>query len=167
MEISMLCLGALLMVGLQDNVEQCPVIVPQREVREFSYEDAQLLMRIAQAEAGNQGVEGMELVMAVVLNRAASDEFPDTIEKVIFQNNQFQPVTDGRFYKVELSREAHLALADIEAGAILDEDIVAFEITSNNRSLETYFDYSYTVGGHDFYVSKNKNAAKAAGRGAK
>ena len=155
------------MVGLQDNVEQCPVIVPQREVREFSYEDAQLLMRIAQAEAGNQGVEGMELVMAVVLNRAASDEFPDTIEKVIFQNNQFQPVTDGRFYKVELSREAHLALADIEAGAILDEDIVAFEITSNNRSLETYFDYSYTVGGHDFYVSKNKNAAKAAGRGAK
>ena len=152
------------MVGLQDNVEQCPVIVPQREVREFSYEDAQLLMRIAQAEAGNQGVEGMELVMSVVLNRAASDEFPDTIEKVIFQKNQFQPITNGSFYTVELSKEAHLALADIEAGAILDEDIVAFEITSN-RSLETYFDYAYTVGDHDFYVSKNKNAVKAAGQG--
>lgn len=156
MEISMLCLGALLMVGLQDNVEQCPVIVPQSEVREFSYEDAQLLMRIAQAEAGNQGVKGMELVMAVVLNRKESEDFPDTIEEVIYQPHQFQPVTDGRLEKVTISREAHLALASIEAGAILDEDIMAFEITSNNRSLEAYFDYSYTYGGHDFYIAKAK-----------
>ena len=172
MEIRFFCLGAMILmgqaaagVGIQDNVEQCMVNVPHREVREFSYDDAQLLMRIAQAEAGNQGIKGMELVMAVVLNRTASEEFPDSIEEVIFQEKQFQPVTDGRFDTVTISTEAHLALAYIEAGAALDEDIVAFEITSNKRSLEAYFDYAYTVGGHDFYVSKKKDAAKAAGRG--
>lgn len=130
-------------------------IDPIYDAREFTYEDAQMLMRIAQAEAGNQGKDGMKLVMMVVLNRVASEDFPDTIEEVIFQPHQFQPVSDGRYWEVELSSEVHLALADIETGEPIDETIIAFENTSNN-SLEKYFEYAYTVGAHNFYTAKGE-----------
>ena len=132
-----------------------PAIEPLYDAREFTYDEAQMLMRIAQAEAGNQGVEGMKLVMTVVLNRVASKHFPDTIEGVIFQANQFQPVSDGRYYEVEISTEAHLALADIEEGKPLDTSIIGFEV-STNKSLEKYFDYAYTYGDHDFYTEKGE-----------
>ena len=129
-------------------------IEPMYQPREYSYREAQMLMRIAQAEAGNQGIFGMELVMMVVLNRVEDEAFPNTIEGVIFQEGQFQPVDDGRYWEVEISPEAHLALADIEKGIPLDEEVVAFEITSNRKSLERYFTYCYTEGSHDFYMAK-------------
>ncbi|QHJ73779.1 putative lysin [Butyrivibrio virus Ceridwen] len=132
-----------------------PSIEPLYDAREFTYDEAQMLMRIAQAEAGNQGVEGMKLVMTVVLNRVASNHYPDTIEGVIFQANQFQPVSDGRYYEVEISTEAHLALADIETGKPIDTSLIGFEV-STNKSLEKYFDYAYTYGDHDFYTEKGE-----------
>lgn len=149
-------------------VETVTVTAPQRHIthyedvvtkyqpREYSCEEAQMLMRIAEAEAGNQGKEGMKLVMAVVLNRVESTDFPNSIEDVIFQANQFQPISDGRYYTVELSEEVHLALSEIEQGLPIDTDVIGFEITANNKSLNTYFDYAYTVGGHDFYVQKGE-----------
>lgn len=134
-----------------------PITGARLEVREFTQAEAQALMRIAQAEAGNQGVEGMKMVMAVVLNRTADNDYPDTIEGVIKQPHQFQPITDGRYYKVELSPEVHQALADIEKGEPIDTEVVAFEVTSSN-SLERYFDYAYTVGDHAFYTEKGDDA---------
>ena len=132
-----------------------PYTGARMEPREFTYDEAQMLMRIAQAEAGNQGKEGMEQVMAVVLNRVASDEFPGSIEKVIFEPHQFQPVSDGRYYSVELSPEVHEALAYVESGYPLDTEIIGFEITSSNY-LERYFTYAYTVGDHNFYIAKGE-----------
>lgn len=138
----------------QDLILHYDPIEPIYQPREYTYEEAQMLMRIAQAEAGNQGIIGMELVMMVVLNRVADEAFPNTIEGVIFQPHQFEPVEDGRYWEVEISPEAHLALAEIEKGIPLDEEVVAFEITSNRKSLERYFTYCYTEGSHDFYIAK-------------
>lgn len=123
--------------------------------REFTYEEAQMLMRIAESEAGNQGVDGMKMVMAVVLNRVQDKDYPDSIKDVIFQPHQFQPIQDGRYYKVEISPEAHKALAYVEQGYPLDDQIVAFEIAAN-KTLERYFTYAYTVGSHDFYITKGE-----------
>lgn len=131
-------------------------IRPDNEVREFSYEDAQLLMRIAQAEAGNQGIDGMVKVMAVVLNRVADADYPDNIHDVIYQRYHFASVWDGNFDSVELSVDAHLALAYVESGASLDDKIIGFETTSNHRALEKYYDYCYTEGAHDFYIKKGE-----------
>lgn len=55
------------------------------EVVSFTYDEAQLLMRMAQAEAGNQGIDGMWLVMSVAVNRVRSEHFPDNITDVIYQ----------------------------------------------------------------------------------
>lgn len=75
------------------------------QVTEFTYEEAQLLMRMAQAEAGNQGIDGMWLVMSVAINRVKSKNFPGSITDVIYQSAttkngtviyQFSSVADGR-----------------------------------------------------------------------
>lgn len=128
----------------------------RHEAKAFTYEDAQMLMRIAEAEAGNQGVEGMGVVMAVVLNRVQDKAFPETIKDVIFQPHHFSSVSNGRYYKVEISPEAHEALADFEMGMPYDTEIVGFEASDNGRTLERWFKYAYTIGGHDLYVTKGE-----------
>lgn len=123
------------------------------KVNEFTLEEARLLMKIAQAEAGNQGSDGMWLVMSVVLNRVKSPDYPDTLKEVIYQPYQFSSVNDGNFDGQEtLSTDTHEALARIEAGDVAEE-IIAFE-TINNRELDKYFCEAFTFRNHRFYTSK-------------
>lgn len=123
---------------------------------QLSYDDAQLLMMVAQAEAGNQGTEGMMLVMEVILNRVNDPEhaFGSNVHDVVFAKGQFESVANGSIYRVEISPECHMALAEIEKNNDYDHDIIAFETSANGRSLERYFKYKYTVGAHDFFSSK-------------
>lgn len=55
----------------------------------ISDEDAELIAKTVQAEAGNQDFEGRRLVAAVVLNRVESPAFPNTVEGVLAQEGQF------------------------------------------------------------------------------
>ena len=48
-----------------------------------------LMARVVRAEAGNQDDVGKRLVVDCILNRLDSDAFPDTIEEVVTQKNQF------------------------------------------------------------------------------
>ena len=64
-------------------------------------EEIDLMAAIAEAEAGNQGLMGKRLVVDVILNRVESDYFPDAIEKVIYQQNQFTSISDGNFDKAK------------------------------------------------------------------
>lgn len=118
---------------------------------EVSYEDAQCLMKIAEAEAGNQSVEGMALVMKTILNRVEDEDFPDTVYGVISQPGQFETYVSGQYGIAEPSEKAHLALAEIEAGLFDDDTVIAFEV-AGNRVLDKYFFYAFTLGGHDFYT---------------
>lgn len=120
---------------------------------EVSYEDAQILMKIAQSEAGNQGVDGMALVMQTVLNRVEDSDFPNTCYDVVSQKGQFHSYANGRYDKAIPSADCHLALAEIEKGAFADDTVIAFEVTGS-RSLDKYFMYAFTLGDHDFYTEK-------------
>ena len=121
------------------------------KTRDFTYEEAQMLMQIAQAEAGNQGIKGMELIIAVILNRVADEDYPSTIESVIFQESQFY--TKGM--TSDLCVEAHEALAYVESGRPLDTSIIAFEVSSSSF-LDRYFEYAFTYGDHKFYRKGEK-----------
>lgn len=55
----------------------------------ISDEELTLLAACVQAEAGNQGEQGMRYVCDVILNRVDSDTYPDTITEVITQKGQF------------------------------------------------------------------------------
>lgn len=48
-----------------------------------------LMAKVVHAEAGNQDELGKRLIADVILNRLDSDKFPDTVEEVVWQENQF------------------------------------------------------------------------------
>ena len=69
--------------------------VKQEPARTYSDEDLYVLSHIISAEAGNCQREMMIGVGSVVLNRVASDDFPDTIYEVVFQRDpslQYGPI---------------------------------------------------------------------------
>ena len=123
--------------------------IPQTE--EFTYEEAQMLLQIAQAEAGNQGEDGMFLVLSTILNRRDSDLFPNTISGVITQPGQYYTAGMG---KTEISPECHEALARIERGERALQ-IVAFE-QIKSKKLEQYFCPAFEYRNHRFLTLKNK-----------
>lgn len=64
---------------------------------EIQFGEMELIAQLVMAEAGNQDLTGKRYVVDVVLNRVDSDEFPDTVEEVIFQENQFSVIDNGAF----------------------------------------------------------------------
>ena len=144
-----LLLGFLL--GLLLCPVKCQAYQPQKTI-EVTYEDAQLLMKVAQAEAGNQGITGQWLVMCVVLNRVESEDFPDTVYEVIYQEGQFSTATNGALDKAEPTSDTHIALAYLEQGNKA-EKIIAFE-NSKCQSLDKYFWKAFSVKDHIFYTAK-------------
>lgn len=65
------------------------------EIDILSTEEMELIAQIAWNEAGNQSVLGKRLVIDTILNRKDHEAFPDTIESVIFQPNQYTTIQSG------------------------------------------------------------------------
>ncbi len=92
-------------------------------VIDFDDEQKDLLVRIISAEARGESMEGQIAVGAVVLNRMESPDFPDNLQDVIYQKDQFSPVEDGSLYltpHVRAKEAAQKALAgeDPTGGAL-------------------------------------------------
>lgn len=119
---------------------------------DWDFEDGYLLAKIAMAEAESEGVEGKALVMLVVLNRVWSDDFPDTIEEVIFQEGQFSPISNGRYESVEPDAECYEALELIQVDK-WDESQGAlyFESESESDWHKKHLDFLFQYGNHYFY----------------
>lgn len=75
-------------------VEECS----EEEIQEqILFGEMEMVAQLVMAEAGNQDLTGKRYVVDVVLNRVDSDEFPNTVEEVIFQDNQFSVIKNGAF----------------------------------------------------------------------
>lgn len=77
--------------------------------------DLDVFARCIEAEAGNQGLYGKQLVADVILNRVKSRDFPDTITDVIMERNsngvyQFSVVDDGAIERVTPTEETYEAI---------------------------------------------------------
>lgn len=72
-----------------------PEAVSRYEEVELTEEDAYILACLVYHEARGEPFEGQAAVVEVVFNRCLSDEFPDTVEEVVFQKYgdvwQFSP----------------------------------------------------------------------------
>lgn len=86
----------------------------------FTEAEVHMLTKIAMAEAESESQESKQLIICVVLNRLKSDEFPNTIYDVIFQESngvyQFTPIGNGRYEKVEPDAECYDALKEVMYG---------------------------------------------------
>lgn len=113
-----------------------------------------LLLKIAMAEAEGEGIEGKAHVIRVILNRIASEQFPNTVHEVIYEPKQFQPASESDWPEVVPDKECQQALDlivldgwDNTQGALYFEATYNGTNTWHTRNLE----YLFTYGGHNFY----------------
>ena len=114
------------------------------------------LSRIISAESRGESMTGQIAVGNVVLNRAESEEFPDTIPGVIFDRVdavQFEPVENGTVYNApaESSVEAAMRVLD---GEIAVEDAMYFYAPALSQGvwINRNRTYTTTIGCHRFYL---------------
>ena len=114
--------------------------------KDWSAEESYLLAKIAMAEAEGCNTQTKTLIIMCVLNRVWSDEFPDTIKEVIFQENQFSPIDNGRWDRVEPNEDCYEAVKvvmeakyDYSGGATYFESC-ADEDNWHSRNLEFLYE---------------------------
>lgn len=126
----------------------------------LSDEEYQTLLRIVEAEAGGEDMEGKMLVANVVLNRVESDKFPDNVVDVVYQKSkgvtQFQPVSNGRIEQVTVSQDTKDAVKKVLDGE--DESAGALYFAARKSAdpeRMKWFDenltFLFTHGGHEFF----------------
>lgn len=122
------------------------------ETAGMSQKTADMLLKIAWAEAEGESTEGKALVMRVVLNRVESDLFPDTVEEVLYQPNQFETVKDyGRYYSYPGSEDCEEVLQMIRSGWDESSGALYFESAAIDSWMDYNTEYLFTWGGHKFF----------------
>ncbi|QRG65351.1 cell wall hydrolase [Brevibacillus choshinensis] len=74
--------------------DQRPRVIRNGKVK-VSERDMELLARLVYAEGRGEPYEGQVAIAAVVLNRVASSQFPNSVREVIISPNAFSPVRNG------------------------------------------------------------------------
>ena len=86
--------------------------------------EQECLARAVYFEARGESLEGQLAVADVVLNRVASERYPDTICEVVVQRAQFSFIRRGKFPSVDRSTKAWhkaVAIADIARRDVADQ----------------------------------------------
>lgn len=77
---------------------------------DFSKEDRFILYRIVEAEAGDGNIQAKKNVAHVIFNRLNSKKFPNDIRDIVFAKHQFSPISDGRYFKVNIAESTKEAV---------------------------------------------------------
>lgn len=122
-----------------------PVVVRETNQCSLSDEEINMIAQITMAEAGNQSELGQRLVIDVVLNRMDHWAFPDTVQEVIYQKNQFTPIWDGNFNRC-YPREDLVQLVEEEMNSRTNSEVVFFR----TRHYSAYGVPAFREGNHYF-----------------
>ncbi len=125
-----------------------------RRIR-ISDEDYQILLRIVQAEAGICDDKGKILVADVIINRVLSKRFPNTVKGVVYQRNQFQPVSNGRINTVKVTPDTIRCVDRALDGEDYSNGAIYFMNRRASGKQASWFDSSLTYlfahDGHEFF----------------
>lgn len=127
-------------------------IIEAIPVKTYTEADLDLLARLIYREMGCSWIpdEEQRKVGSVVLNRVASELFPDTIREVIYQPGQYAPAITGWLEIVEPDEKAlENARWVLENGSILPEDVV-FQSTSIQGEIHSSY-YDPVLGTTTYY----------------
>ncbi len=118
-------------------------------------EDFYWLCRIISAESKGESLLGQIAVGNVILNRAASGQFPNTVKGVVFDRKngvQFEPVSNGTIYDEPTEQSvlaARLVLAGVDAAG---ESLYFFNpALSKGQWVRANRTYDSTIGCHMFF----------------
>ncbi len=135
-------------------------VVEREWAVDLTDEDYEVLLRIVEAEAGGEDIEGKMLVAGVVLNRVEHEDFPDTVKDVVFQQNngvtQFSPINGGRYYTVTVSDETVEAVERVLNGEDISQGALFFAArkhanSTSMRWFDEHLTFLFAHGGHEFF----------------
>ena len=118
----------------------------------YDQEDLFWLARVIDAESGNQPLEGQMAVGNVVMNRVASPIYPDTVEGVLAQKNQFSTYKSGALADRTPNASSVIAAKLVLDGGEVEETEGALYFDSNANSWAARNKECVAIiGGHKFY----------------
>ena len=128
-----------------------------RPVTELPYSDIEKIEKIVWAEARGESLEGRDAVRGVILNRLASDRFPNTVDEVL-NSSEFEPIeTYGSIDDIpapqdDLNGQIEEFVDYIQLGEDAVEGRTFFQNTSTTESRGTDFTGpdAITIGNHTF-----------------
>ena len=109
-------------LSVEDYVE---VFKENNQMLYLTQSDIYLMSQVVYAESKGEPYEGKVAVASVILNRALSSGFPNTIEGVIYQPKAFSCIVDGQI-NVEPTQECFDAVYDALSGNDPTGDAVFF-----------------------------------------
>lgn len=133
------------------NADRTLEVITVNENHELpvSMEDYEMLCRIVTSEANSEDVEGQMLIANVVMNRVASDKFPNSVSEVILSPGQFDPVETGAFYSMEPTDTAKEAVIRALSGEDHSEGALYFQKSAATRWGD--YEFLFRYGNHSFY----------------
>lgn len=118
--------------------------------------ERETLARLVYLEARGQSYLGQKAVVEVVLNRVLSDEFPNTIDGVIYQKNQFSP---AKYIETTTPTQIQYDVVDevlSEIYPVLNTNVLFF-------STKQYNDLLYEKIGDHYFCYSTKSYEKQKG----
>lgn len=119
----------------------------------YNANDLFWLSRVIYTESGNQPLEGMMAVGNVILNRVNHPSFPNTIEGVLAQKNQFTTYRSGRIANSTPNAQSVIAAKLVLDGGVVEEtkNALYFDSTPNSWAARNRTCIA-VIGGHRFYA---------------
>ena len=118
----------------------------------YNQEDLFWLSRVIYAESGNQPLEGKMAVGNVVMNRVASPIYPNTVEGVLAQKNQFSTYKSGALADRTPNESSIIAAKLVLDGGVVEEvrNALFFDSTAGSWA-SRHKQCIAVIGGHKFY----------------
>lgn len=126
--IAMIFSGYVLYSKMPVMIHVKPVEVVEEvetEVEKTTYDNIELLAMVCMAEAEGESELGKRLVIDAILNRVDSDRYPNTVEEVIYQKDQFSCMWNGRINRCYVNNDI-LQLIDEEIQNRVNDEVVFF-----------------------------------------
>lgn len=129
------------------------------QILSLEKKDYEALLKIVEAEATGEDIKGKLLVANVVLNRVESKKFPNTIYDVVHDKKggvQFSPISDGRYYKVNITESTKKAVEKALKGEDHSDGALYFvaRAYASKKSVRWFDRALHKVakyGSHEFY----------------
>ncbi len=124
-----------------------------KEEQNITNDDIIKLAHLVHGEARGEPYKGQIAVAAVVLNRKKSDNFPNTIARVIYQANQFTAVRDGQYLQTP-DQESFSAVFEALEGKDPSEDAKYFYNPETADNMDFFHSLTRVtkIGNHIFAV---------------
>lgn len=113
-------------------------------------EEFEILCRIAASETTEGNLQQKMNAVQTILNRVKDSRFPNTIKKVVFAENQFSVIDDGRYYSEPITNLDRVAVQKTLENPTIHNALFFEAVWSNHDWFKT-LKFEFNDGIHKYY----------------